>query len=57
MLKSYLAQLDLTKEQQEYYYKCIVEIDPETERVVLEILRNSWEDGYSEGYYDATYET
>ncbi len=49
MLKSYLAQLDLTKEQQEYYYKCMVEIDPETEFIIVQMIANRWSDGFLEG--------
>ncbi len=49
MLKSYLAQLDLTKEQQEYYYKCIVEIDPETENIIVKIMNIRYLEGFAYG--------
>lgn len=49
MLKSYLAQLNLTKEQQEYYYKCIVEIDPDVEVVFSKLLYLVYQEGFDQG--------
>ncbi len=46
--------LKLSPEKQEYFYKCIVEIDPETERIVVEMIRNRYMDGLIDGMYEAT---